>query len=342
MPHRSEVYQRFEEYYERIKTQQHVRMKALRSDDAKEFKKLQTTCESKYGMEFDSSIKHTPEQNGVAEWMAPTLTERTRCMLVHFDLPEVMWAEAAMTATHYVDIMPSSVRGTEVPYAVWHRHTPAYEKLRTFGCAVLLYMDKVERQKMQTKAQEAVFVGFSREKRGYRLLNSKTKAFNSYTVVFYENKGGRLCADSALQPSDVTTKEYFGLDSSVGDSIEPMLNEMHEDSSDGDNCMDGGDWWTGGASDANDGSDSRTSKTDDTPHNDPPGEVIERVVQSGEVSVCTKKNTVSEECLITPICRALREYTGPKGSRPNDRPVTRSGRVSKQPMWLGDYVYIAY
>jgi uncharacterized protein YfbU (UPF0304 family) len=66
-----------------VKTQQHVRMKALRSDNAKDFKKLQSTCESKFGMEFDSSIKHTPEQNGVAERMVRTITERMRCMLVH-------------------------------------------------------------------------------------------------------------------------------------------------------------------------------------------------------------------------------------------------------------------
>ncbi|POM77903.1 Uncharacterized protein PHPALM_4642, partial [Phytophthora palmivora] len=162
--HLSEVYQKFEGYYERVKTQQHVRKEALRSDNAKELKKLQTTCESKYGMEFDSSITHTPEQNGVAERMVRALTERTRCMLVHFDLPEAMWAEAAMTAAHYVNIMPSSVR-------------------------VLSYVDKVKQRKTQAKAQEAVFVGYSREKQGYHLLNSKTnKAFYSHTVVFYENK----------------------------------------------------------------------------------------------------------------------------------------------------------
>jgi hypothetical protein len=152
LEHRSEVYQKFEEYYERVKTQQHVRMKALRSDNAKEFKKLQSTCESKFGMEFDSSIKHTPEQNGVAERMVRTITERMRCMLVHFDLPEKLWGEAAITAAHCVNIIPSSVRGMEVPYAVWHRETPAYAKLRAFGCAVLSYVDKVERRKLQAKA----------------------------------------------------------------------------------------------------------------------------------------------------------------------------------------------
>lgn len=134
--HRSEVYEKFEDYYERVKTQLHVRMKSLRSDNAKEFKRLQSTCESKYGMEFDSSIKH----NGVTERMIRTITEKMRCMLVHFDLPEAMWGEAASTAAYCVNVLPSSARGMEVPYSVWYRQTPAYERLRTFGCAVLAYV----------------------------------------------------------------------------------------------------------------------------------------------------------------------------------------------------------
>ncbi|GMF29107.1 unnamed protein product [Phytophthora fragariaefolia] len=100
LEHSSEVYEKFEAYYERVKTQLHVRMKGLRSDNPKEFQHLQNTCESKYGMEFGRSVKHTPEQNGAAERMIRTITEKMRCMLLHFDLPEPMWGEAALTATY--------------------------------------------------------------------------------------------------------------------------------------------------------------------------------------------------------------------------------------------------
>ncbi|POM69709.1 Hypothetical protein PHPALM_13983 [Phytophthora palmivora] len=37
------------------------------SDNAKEFKHLQTTCESKCGMEFDSSIKHPAPSKMVSQ-----------------------------------------------------------------------------------------------------------------------------------------------------------------------------------------------------------------------------------------------------------------------------------
>ncbi|POM58512.1 Rve domain containing hypothetical protein [Phytophthora palmivora] len=121
-------------------------------------------------MDCSSSVKHTPEQNVVAERMIRTITERMRCMLVHFELPEELWAEAAVTATYCVNIVPNTTRCMETS---------------DFGCAVLSFIDKVERKKMNAKAREAVFVGYSREKRGYRLLDSKTnKSFYSHTVIF--------------------------------------------------------------------------------------------------------------------------------------------------------------
>ncbi|GMF27838.1 unnamed protein product [Phytophthora fragariaefolia] len=238
--HRSEVYEKFEAYYERVKTQLDVRMKGLRSDNAKEFQHLQNTCESKYGMEFDSSVKHTPEQNGVAERMIRTITEKMRCMLLHFDLPELMWGEAALTATYCVNILPSSARGLEVPYAVWYRKVLAYEKLRTFGCAALAYVDKVERHKMETKAKEDVFVGYSREKRGYRLLDSKTNKFR-HTVVFYETKAGRVL-NGSNSTHEESVSDYLG-GVVEQDDIQPILDEMRV----GNNCGDESRDRTGGA-----------------------------------------------------------------------------------------------
>jgi len=165
-----------------------------------------------------------------------------------------------------VNIIPNSVRGMEVPYAVWHRETPAYAKLRAFGCAVLSYVDKVERRKLQAKAREAVFVGYSREKRGYRLLDSKTnKAFYSHTVVFYENKAGRLLTDSLSTPSAAPTSDYFDVDRSVEDEIEPMLDEMHQ-----------------GANEEHNDADSRsTGGANDTSEDDRRGGADERDLRSG-------------------------------------------------------------
>ncbi|POM61391.1 hypothetical protein PHPALM_29598, partial [Phytophthora palmivora] len=197
MKHRSEVREKFTLYYEHVKTQLKVRMKKIRCDNARELTALGDTCKRNYGMECSLTVKHTPEQNGVAERMIRTVSERMRCLLVHFELPEGLWAEAANTAAYCVNIVPNTTRSMEVPYAVWFRETPAYTRLRTFGCAVLAYIDKVERKKLNARAREAIFVGYSRERRGYRLLDCKTnKAFYSHTLVFDEDRPGRILLGS--------------------------------------------------------------------------------------------------------------------------------------------------
>lgn len=228
LENRSEVYAKFELLYEYVKTQLKVRMKKLRCDNARELTSLCRMCEKKHGMECSLTVKQTPEQNGIAERMIRTVTERMRCLLAHFQLPQDLWAEAAVTAAYYANIVPNATKGMQVPFAVWHRETPAYSQLRTFGCAVLAYVDKVERKKMDPKAREAIFVGYSREQRGYRLLDSKTnQAFYSHTAVFYESKPGRVFTGQ-IHPESSTT-EYLGVDDGVMENIPSILEAAHND-----------------------------------------------------------------------------------------------------------------
>lgn len=244
MKERSDVYGKFELLYEHVKTQLKVRMKKLRCDNAKELLALGNRCKKHYGIECSLTVKHTPEQNGVAERMIRTVTERMRCLLVHFRLQGELWAEAAVTAAFYVNIVPNATKGMQVPYAVWYRETPSYSRLRTFGCAVLAYVDKVERKKMESKAREAIFVGYSREQRGYRLLDSETnKSFYSHTAVFYENKPGRVLISRNQDMSTVPTTQYLGVNTNAMESIPSLLEEADCDRADGANAAS----QTGGA-----------------------------------------------------------------------------------------------
>ncbi|OWZ20448.1 Rve-domain-containing hypothetical protein [Phytophthora megakarya] len=118
MEGRSEVYAKFQILYEQVKTQLKVRIKKLRCDHAKELVPLGDRCEKNYGMECSFTVKPTPEQNSVVERETRTVTERMRCLLVHFELPRELWAAATVTAAFYVNILPNSTRGTQVPYTL--------------------------------------------------------------------------------------------------------------------------------------------------------------------------------------------------------------------------------
>ncbi|KAF4133318.1 putative integrase catalytic domain-containing protein [Phytophthora infestans] len=114
----------------------------------------------------------------------------------------------------------------EIPYAIWFRKTPDYYRLRTFGCAVSAYTDKPERRKMDVKAREAVFVGYNREKRGYRLLDSHSgKAFYCQTAIFYEEKSGRLMVGQLDTVDTASTKQYLQVDDVTMERIPVMLDE---------------------------------------------------------------------------------------------------------------------
>ncbi|KAE8907367.1 Retrovirus-related Pol polyprotein from transposon TNT 1-94 [Phytophthora fragariae] len=322
----------------------------------------------------------------------------------------------------------------EVPYAVWYRELPAYSRLRTFGCAVLACVDKVERRKMQSKAREAIFVGYTREKRGYRLLDSKTrKAFYSHTAVFYERKAGRIATGSTpILDTTVPVERYLEMDSAAMENIPAILDEMHEDDTEEDaDCesvgssdvhpdLPGGaddrSARTGGAKGAVargdiSAGDIRSSKSinhcetpqkrtrsendlavrgaapDDTEHlrieneseqstkskykkrercrgrrKAPTADAsLQQDTSCGESSIqeeasssetrametagsetSVHRDGPNTERLQTSSCRGLREYVAPSAARTKDCPVTRSGRASKPPAWLGEYIYVAY
>ncbi|KAE8979431.1 hypothetical protein PR001_g24553 [Phytophthora rubi] len=82
---------------------------------------------------------------------------------------------------------------------------------------------------MDTKAREAIVVGYSRERRGYRLLDSNTRtAYYSHTVVFREKKADRIAKGATPElVSDVSTQQYLGIDSATMETIPSMLDEAH-------------------------------------------------------------------------------------------------------------------
>lgn len=58
------------------------------------------------GVRPELTIPHNPEQNGVAECMNRMLVETARSMLVNSNLPYSFWAEALLTATCVIEVLP--------------------------------------------------------------------------------------------------------------------------------------------------------------------------------------------------------------------------------------------
>ncbi|KAG8496806.1 hypothetical protein CXB51_007977 [Gossypium anomalum] len=83
-------------------------IKYLRTDNGLEFysDEFNRLCKSE-GIMRHLTVRHTPQQNGVAERMNRTIMEKVRCMLSNANLPKLFWAEAASTACFLINRSPS-------------------------------------------------------------------------------------------------------------------------------------------------------------------------------------------------------------------------------------------
>jgi transposase InsO family protein len=79
-------------------------IKKLRSDNGGEYEDIgfKSFC-SENGIRFERTVPGTPQQNGVAERMNHTLTERARSMRIQSGLSKQLWAEAINTAAYLIN-----------------------------------------------------------------------------------------------------------------------------------------------------------------------------------------------------------------------------------------------
>jgi hypothetical protein len=132
------------------------------------------------------------------------------------DLSISFWGYVLETEAFILNRAPSkSVKTT--PYELWHGKKPKLSFLRVWGCEV--YVKKLQPDKLETKSEKCIFVGYPRETIGYtfyHLIEGKT--FFPKTGQFLEKEvltrdvGGRKVEldeidDPSLEIPSSTTEE---------------------------------------------------------------------------------------------------------------------------------------
>ncbi|XP_019258757.1 PREDICTED: uncharacterized protein LOC109236973 [Nicotiana attenuata] len=171
-----------------VKVHFHSSVQIFRSDNAFELGGSSEckTFFSDNGILYQTSIPHTPQQNGVVERKHKHLLEVSRALLFQSKLPLKYWGECVLTAT-YLNRFPSSVLQNTSPFEKLHGNSPSYDHLRSFGCLCHASSPKPGRDKFQSRSIPAVFIGYPCGKKGYKLLSLLNHSiFYSRDVHFYE------------------------------------------------------------------------------------------------------------------------------------------------------------
>ncbi|KAH9782773.1 retrovirus-related pol polyprotein from transposon TNT 1-94-like protein [Citrus sinensis] len=155
------------------------------------------------GIKRHFTVRHTPQQNGVAERMNRTLLEKVRCMLSNAGLDKKFWAETVSYASHLVNRLPSAAIGGKTPMEMWSRkHAQDYDSLRVFGCPAYYH---VKDGKLDPRARKSIFVGFKGGVKGFKLWDLEDKKFVCSRDVTFD-EASMIKASSFQQVENKTTE----------------------------------------------------------------------------------------------------------------------------------------
>lgn len=135
----------------------------------------------------------TPEQNGLAERMNQTLVNTATAMLIESGLSRSYWSDAMQTAATIISRTPAAGLKGKVPYTVVFGRKADISWFRPFGSVTYALIPKDQREgKFSDKARKAILIGYSTEKKAYKLLDvSSKKEFSSRHVRFDESGGSQ-------------------------------------------------------------------------------------------------------------------------------------------------------
>lgn len=113
--------------------------------------------------------------------------EMARSMLKGKGLPKKLWAEAINTAIYILNRSPTKVVRNKTPFEAWNHRKPLVDNFKVFGCVAYSLILSQNRDKFDEKGEKLLFIGYSSESKGYRLLNPESnKLVVSRDVIFDE------------------------------------------------------------------------------------------------------------------------------------------------------------
>ncbi|XP_058004059.1 retrovirus-related Pol polyprotein from transposon TNT 1-94 [Hevea brasiliensis] len=207
---KSEVFSKFQQFKAFVETQTDSKIKILRSDNGTEYTSIQfKEYLQKAGIHHQLTVPYTPQQNGVSERKNRYLMNMARCLLFEKNLPKELWAEAVNTAVYLQNRLSTKALDGKTPFEAWFGVKPSVAHLKVFGSICYSFIPEAKRSKLDSKAEKGVFVGYSSESKGHRVLNPFThQVYVSRSIKVDE---GSEWDWSKMEPAELAQKQQTNL-----------------------------------------------------------------------------------------------------------------------------------
>ena len=183
-----EVPKAFKDFSAKVETETGKKVKILRSDGGGEYigTELKDWLE-KAGIAHQVTPPYTPQLNGVAERANRTIVESARSQMYGRKVPLELWG-LAMQCAVYVQNRSTPSASKVTPFELWFKRKPDISHLKVFGCLVFVHVPDEKRRKLDSKAVEAMMVGYVEGSTScYQIWDpTKRKLTTSRDVTFEE------------------------------------------------------------------------------------------------------------------------------------------------------------
>jgi transposase InsO family protein len=200
---KDEVKSKFLIFKALVENETGLKIKVLWSDNGTEYvnKDLENYLLSE-GLHHQTTIPHTPEQNGVAEQTNRSVIEKTRCML-----HALIAGRCSGSGSLPKESLSTQICSRCHTRGKWTGKHPDLSHLRVFGCTAYALIPKESRKKLDAKSKPYIFLGYCENSKGYKLADpscpkKQIKARHVFVEDCFnsENRQQKVVPSSQLEP----------------------------------------------------------------------------------------------------------------------------------------------
>ncbi|KAG9125187.1 hypothetical protein FRC07_008629 [Ceratobasidium sp. 392] len=190
--HKDETLDEYKLFEAMLNTQLNKKIKKVRFDNGGEFvNKDWQEHTSKTGTILETTAPYSAQQNGIAERLNCTLTDKARAMLIESAAPKFLWSEAIAYACYLKNRVPTQVHGKywKTPFEAFWGKKPDVSNLRPWGTKCYVLNQGENQSKLNPKTFQALFTGISDvQGKSWRYYKSGAKRIlHSRNITFPRN-----------------------------------------------------------------------------------------------------------------------------------------------------------
>nr|GEW92015.1 hypothetical protein [Tanacetum cinerariifolium] len=189
------------------------------------------------GIQHQTSVARTPEQNGIVERRNRTLVEAARTMISAAKVPLFFWAEAIATACFTQNRSLVIPHHEKTSYHIINDQKLSVKFFHIFGSVCYIVRDGENLDKLKEKGDECLFVGYSTQSRAYRVFNKRTRVIMEYIHVNFDelpqmasdqisSDPAPKCQTMALEHDSLSPGRKCQENVSHGDKTVTTINEL--------------------------------------------------------------------------------------------------------------------